>query len=160
MWLSASNLYFTVFFGAHVLFYTSIFLIISGCITLFFMLYNYYCPYGYCWYCCYYTLFLFQISGDVGEQVLFDFCAEGFILPRTSPTIGRSLPVGSHLVVIQWGSCSWPFCSNKCAIFIMQRFERLFLFILYSAKGKWHAVHVDGCLEKSSILLRSTKRNS
>lgn len=41
--------------------------------------------------------FLFQISGDVGEQVSFFFA----ILPRTSPTTGRSLPVGCHLVVIQ-----------------------------------------------------------
>lgn len=46
-------------------------------------------------------VFLFQISGDVGEQFIFYFCAEGFILPRTSPTVGHSLPVGSHLVVIQ-----------------------------------------------------------
>lgn len=89
----------------------------------------------------------------------FWFLCWGFYSPHTSPTIGRSLPVGSHLVVIQWGSCSWPFCSNKCAIFIMQRFERLFLFILYSMERKWHPAHVDGCLRKSSVLVRSTKTN-
>lgn len=60
----------------------------------------------------------------------FFLCWE-FRSPSASPTIG------SHLVVIQWGSCSWPFCSNKCAIFIMQCFERLFLFILYSVEEKW-----------------------
>lgn len=43
------------------------------------------------------SFFLFQISGDVEEQVSFFFA----ILPRTSPTTGRSLPVGCHLVVIQ-----------------------------------------------------------
>lgn len=67
------------FLHFHFLYY---FWLMLDSFTLIFMLYNYYCLYGccccWCWY--YYTLFFFQIRWDVGEQVLFDFCAEGFIL--------------------------------------------------------------------------------
>lgn len=86
VWLSASNLYFIIFFCCMCSFlhfhFLNYFWLRLLSFTLIFMLYNYYCLYGccYCWCCYYYTLFLFQIRRDVGEQVLFDFCAEGFIL--------------------------------------------------------------------------------
>lgn len=167
------SLYFFVFFSACVFFYTPIFLIISDycCIILLCFL---------CYIiiivlmvvvvvviidvviitlCFFYCFFFIPDQWRCWGTGSFWFLCWGFSSPRTSPTIGRSLPVGSHLVVIQWGSCSWPFCSNKCAIFIMQRFERLFLFILYSMQGKWHHLSLIWWIFLGNLYhhLRSTK---
>lgn len=78
----------------------------------------------------------------------FDVCAEGFILLHASLTV---LPAGSHLIMIQWGSCSRPFCSNKCAILITRCFQS-FAFFLHSLEAVWHAADSSYMLNKPSYI--------